>query len=243
MKGAPGLILAVFLGLVGAALNWIYLENKTKDEDSVAFLGIKDGAEVSPGQQLRATHFVDVKIPRRNARNLKGFVYLYEDRATLQNTLSTQDYKGGELVFRSDYRTPPAELKLEPTEEFFCVPIDNRKFVPSLFNPGDWIDFEFPAAMTLQPTRTPDGPTPEVNASTIAANPDRIGPFRIKSLGDRLGSLEVMKATRRAPMQERQIGIVIDTTKPEEVERAARLRARLARGDYRNIDVILLGKK
>jgi hypothetical protein len=245
MKGAPGLILAIFLGLVGAALNWIYLENKTKDVDSVSFLGIKDskpGAEVALGHPLRRSHFVEVKIPRRHANNLKDVAYLYEDRATLENTLSTQEYEGGELVFRSDYRTPPAELKLEPNEEFFCVPVDSRKFVPSLFNPGDWIDFEFPAS-TPQATRTPSEPQPSSDAAAAFAPPERIGPFRIKSLGDRLGTLEVMKASRRAPMQERQLGIVIDTKKPEEVERAARLRARLARGDYRNIDVILLGKK
>ena len=242
MKGAPGLILAVFLGLVGAVLNWIYLENKTKDVDSVAFLGIKAGAVIKPGQQLRGTHFTEVKIPRRHARNLKGFVYLYEDRATLENTLSTQEYEGGELVFRSGYRTPPAELKLEPTEELFFVPVDSRKFVPALFNPGDWIEFEIPAA-TPQPNRIPIPPPLGSEAPAIPFAAERIGPFRIKSLGDRLGSLEVMKATRRAPMQERQLGIVIDTTKPEEVERAARLRARLAGGDYRNIDVILKGKK
>lgn len=242
MKGAPGLILAVFLGLVGAVLNWIYLDNKTKDVDSVVFLGIKDGLEIRPGQQLRGSHFVEVKIPRRHAKTLKGFVYLYEDRATLENTLSTQNYEGGELVFRSDYRTPPAELKLEPNEELFFVPIDSRKFVPSLFNPGDWIEFEIPA-LTQQPTRTPNAPPPDNDATVAVVGAERIGPFRIKSLGDRLGTLEVMKATRRAPMQERQLGIVIDTTKPEEVERAKRLRSRLARGDYRNIDVILLGKK
>lgn len=242
MKGAPGLILAVFLGLVGAVLNWIYLENKTRDVDSVSFLGIKEGVEILPGQQMRGSHFAEVKIPQRHAKNLKGFVYLYEDRATLEKTPSTQDYNGGELVLRSAIRTPPAELKLESNEEFFCVPVDSRKFVPALFNPGDWIAFEFPA-LTPQATRTPSEPAPENDPAAVVTGPERIGPFRIKSLGDRLGSLDVMKATRRAPMQERQLGIVIDTTKPEEVDRAARLRSRLASGDYRNIDVILLGKQ
>jgi hypothetical protein len=61
----------------------------------------------------------------------------------------------------------------------------------------------------------------------------------VKSLGDRLGTLDVMKGSRRGPIQERQIGIVVDITKPEEVERAKRLRDRLATSDYRNIGIIL----
>lgn len=243
MKGAPGIILAVFLGLVGAVLNWVYLENKTKGAAVVAFLGIKDGVQIRPGQQFRSSNFVEVEIPERQARTLKAFVYLYEDRATLVNASATQEYAGGELVFRADYRTPPAELKLEPTEEMFFVAVDSREFVPSLVNPGDQVYFEIPV-LTEQPIRTPGEPPPaRTDAAAAVTGAERIGPFRIKSLGDRLGSVDVMKATRRAPVQERQIGIVIDTTKPEEVERAARLRARLDRGDYRNINVILIGRK
>lgn len=242
MKGAPGIVLAVFLGLVGAVLNWVYLENKTKDTTGIVFLGIKDGVEIRPGQPLKSNQFVAVKIPGRHAQNLKDFVYLYEDRATLENTFSTKEYQGGELVLRADYRTPPAELNLEDNEEMFFVAVDSRKFVPSLFNPGDSVYFEIPA-ITSQPTRTPEVPPIANDPLTAISGAERIGPFRIKSLGDRLGSLEVMKATRRAPVQERQVGIVINTTKPEEVERAARLRQRLNGRDYRNIDIILTGKK
>ena len=67
MKGAPGLILAIFLGLVGAVLNWVYLENKTRDTASVSFLGIKDSVEIKIGTPLRNTPFSEVKIPERHA--------------------------------------------------------------------------------------------------------------------------------------------------------------------------------
>ena len=97
-------------------------------------------------------------------------------------------------------------------------------------------------------------PTAETAASVVAAdaNPtadsapsstlEQIGPFRVRSLGDRLGSVDVMMAARRSPTQERLIGIVIDKTKPEEVDRASRLQERLRYGDYRSVSVKLLGR-
>ena len=240
MKGAYGLIFALFLGLLGGVLNWVYLENKTRDVASVSFLGIREGATVAPGQPLTGRHFVEVRIPERHAKNLQDFVYLYEDRATLEGSPATRNYEGGELVYRADHRTPPAELKLDNNEEMFWVPVDSRSFVPSLVNPGDRITFVVPvyANRTARPT-TGSLDVAEDVAEAVAGPTIEIGPFRVKSLGDRLGTLDVMKASRRAPTQERQIGIVVDITKPEEVERAKRLRDRLATGDYRNIGIIL----
>ncbi|MDA1051535.1 MAG: hypothetical protein O3C40_13785 [Planctomycetota bacterium] len=242
MKGAYGLIFAVFLGLLGGVLNWLYLENKTRDVASVSFLGIAEGVSVAPGQPLAGRHFVEVRIPERHAKNLQDFVYLYDDRATLEGSPATRDYEGGELVFRADHRTPPAELKLDDNEEMFWVPVDSRSFVPSLVNPGDRITFIVPVYAS-QPTRlgsnAPAEDVAESVADAVVGPTEEIGPFRVKSLGDRLGTLDVMKASRRAPLQERQIGIVVDITKPEEVERAKRLRDRLATSDYRNIGIIL----
>ncbi|MCA9146460.1 MAG: hypothetical protein KDB05_26945 [Planctomycetales bacterium] len=246
MKGAYGLIFAVFLGLLGGVLNWLYLENKTRDVASVSFLGVAEGVSVAPGQPLNGRHFVEVKIPERHAKNLQDFVYMYEDRVTLEGSPATRSYEGGELVFRADHRTPPAELKLADNEELFWVPVDSRSFVPSLVNPGDRITFIVPVYVN-QPARattaTPAVDVTDAAADAVAGPTEEIGPFRVKSLGDRLGTLDVMKASRRAPVQERQIGIVVDTSKPEEVERAKRLRDRLANGDYRNIGIILNARK
>ena len=111
-------------------------------------------------------------------------------------------------------------------------------------NPGDRITFVVPVYAD-RTARTPTDPA-EVDedvADAVAGPTIEIGPFRVKSLGDRLGTRDVMKASRRAPIQERQIGIVVDITKPEEVERAKRLRDRLATGDYRNIGIILHASK
>lgn len=242
MKGAYGIVFAVFLGLLGGVLNWIYLENKTRDVASVSFLGISDGTTVEPGQPLSRRHFVEVKIPERHAKKLQNFVYLYNDRATLEGSPATRHYEGGELVFRADHRTPPAELKLEKDEEMFWVPVDSRSFVPSLVNPGDRITFIVPVYTNQATSAASDIPGADVTDDAVDAvsGPTiEIGPFRVKSLGDRLGTLDVMKASRRSPIQERQVGIVVDVNKPEEVERAKRLRDHLATGDYRNIGIIL----
>jgi len=128
----------------------------------------------------------------------------------------------------------------------FWVPVDSRSFVPSLVNPGDRITFVVPVYVGQSSRVATGDPAADVTAATadaVAGPTVEIGPFRVKSLGDRLGTLDVMKASRRGPIQERQIGIVVDNMKPEEVERAKRLRDRLATGDYRNIGIILHARK
>ena len=78
MKGSLGIIVAVFLGLVALALNWYYLFSKTRDIDTVQFIGIKK--PVSAGEVLSEDHFEPVPIPAtRNVDRLREYAYLYED--------------------------------------------------------------------------------------------------------------------------------------------------------------------
>jgi hypothetical protein len=44
MKGPVGILIAAFFGIAGMAFNWIYIGEKTKSADVVAFIGVKDGA-------------------------------------------------------------------------------------------------------------------------------------------------------------------------------------------------------
>ena len=75
MKGLTGLIVALVLGVLAVALNWFYLESKTKNFESIEFLGIKstDSSEVviNSGDTFKESHFEKVTIPAAHARDLE----------------------------------------------------------------------------------------------------------------------------------------------------------------------------
>jgi hypothetical protein len=242
MKGPLGLIVAAVLGLLGVALNWFYLQGKTKTIASVSFLGV-GAAAIEPGQAFQEQDFAEVKIPKQNnTDNLKKFVYLYQDRNTVAGTTATRRYQSGDLVYRADYRTAPAVLKLAPDERLIWIPVDSRSFVPELVDPGDEITFILPRSAINSPTPADPsaggggGPSP-------ALKTELMGPFRIGSLGARLGSADVMRGSRGSQIQQRQVGIIVRVEKAAEGDRleakAMQLLERIQRSDYRNIGIAL----
>jgi len=240
MKGAPGIVVALFLGLLGAVLNWVYLDSKTKDVDGISFLGVREGASIQVGEPFRYEHFAEVRIPRRHAGRLEEFVYLYKDEATIVGTRATQVYQGGELIHREDYVTPSSKLELKKDEILFWISVDPRSIVPELIVPGDRIQFYFPNLNRGLTRAAADvGLAPDALAPPAIED---IGPFTVKTMGNRMGRVEVMRANRQSPAQEQKIGIVIDQTDPEEMARFEKLKERVLTGDYRNVGVSLLSQ-
>jgi hypothetical protein len=211
MKGIHGLIIAVFLGIAGLAANWYYLYSKTKDIDSVDFIGVKQSVTIRQGETFRESHFQPVRVPSRHAAHLKQYIYLYDNRNLVVGIPATRDYQGGDVILRADYRTPASEVSWYPEskvprdrQRLMWVTIDDRNFVPSLVDPGDHIWFVVPEAATRVPTPAGSGD----DGIVLKAN-DSIGPFRVGSLGNRLGSAAVMKSKRIPQASERQVGIVV----------------------------------
>lgn len=241
MKGMQGLIVAGLLGVLAVALNWIYLNGKTKDKgDYVKFLAVKSGVKIAPGQIIRDDQLQAVGVPKDYAERLKETAYLYEERATVVGITATVEYQAGDLLCRQDYRTPPAELKLTPDEMLIWIPVNSSSFVPELVNPGDRINFIVPVYE--------DRPVPAAGDGSVAAVPARhlvetksIGPFRVGSLGSRLASRDVARAHRLSTSQERLIGIVISEKDEREKVYLADLQKYALSRDYRDIGVALLG--
>jgi hypothetical protein len=236
MKGMQGIAVAAILGLLGVGLNWVYLSQKTRDIDSVSFIGIAAGKTLATGEALKREHLAEVKVPRLHARNLENFAYLWQDVDTVVGIKATRPYQGGDLVLISDYRTPPPELELSDDERLIWIAVDSRSFVPSLVDPGDLITFIVPT--TTAPARTDGSPSPLPVEST-----EMIGPFKVGSLGNRLGSRDVMQANRLSPVQERQIGIIVRREGSKLEKSAMALIERLNETGYRNIGVALHPKK
>lgn len=244
MKGIQGLIVAAGLGVLGAALNWIYLSEQSKGSAFDYFIAVNSSTVIHPGEPIKEEHLMRVDVPKAHSENLKEMVYLWQDLSTVVSTKATREYRGGEFLLRSDYRTPKPELVLKNNERLIWVTVDSRAFVPELVDPGDEVTFIVP----LPPAPTPAGaasvlPEGAVEPIRVEApptgDPDLIGPFKIGSLGNRLGTIEVMRAGGQSPTQERQIGIIVRWEANGLEPNAKRLQERLQRVNFANVSVIL----
>jgi len=203
MKGMQGLLIAGFLAVLGSLLNWLYLQSKAKNLEMVAFVGVRGDSKIKAGQPLKKSDLIAVKIPAKNVGRLQDFVYLYRDLATVIGTRATRNYEGGEFVYRSDYRTPPPSLKLKSNERLVPIPVNSKTFIPDLVDPGDSVTFVVPKPGVQT---SPGGK----NAPSTATQFELIGPFVVGSIGNRIGSKRVTRATRTAQVQQRVIGIVVE---------------------------------
>ncbi len=242
MKGMQGLMVAGLLGVLAVALNWIYLQGKTRDVAIVQFLGVRATSPIEPGQVIREEHLQVVPVPERHAGNLKDYVYLYEERGTVVGITATRQYEQGDLIYRHDYRTPPVELRLSSQEKLIWIPVASSSFVPDLVDPGDRIEFIIPVYERVASPGSSEGEDGAASWDRRPVRTESIGPFRVGSLGSRLASRQVARGSRLTGSQERLIGIVIDQTDERERDNAANLQGRILTGDFRDIGVALIAK-
>ena len=232
MKGLQGLVIAIVLGLAAAALNWFYLVRQSQQVEMVAFIGIHPDQYVERGERLRNEQLVPVKVPKNAVGNLQEFAVLDSARATVIGQAVSRPLGGGRLLLQEDLDTPPPTLSLREAERIMWVPVDSRSFVPSLITPGDMVTFKFPRT---SPTPAGVALNPQTGQPAVPAElVERIGPFRVLSVGNRLGSAEVMKAAKIPQMQENVLGISVT---PEVEARADKLWALLQATDFRSVGI------
>ena len=158
MKGLQGLFIAAGLGCVGAVFNWIYLAQKSKEVETVSFIGIGPDVNIRPGTTIRESHLVRVAIPGKQVGNLRQFAYLYSAVATVPGMRANRRYRGGELLLRQDLKTPPAQLpEIGEDERYMFIPVDTKALVSSFIVPGklDLVDFLVPPARPTPPIAAP----------------------------------------------------------------------------------------
>jgi hypothetical protein len=232
MKGVPGLLIAVGLGIIGAFCNLFYLANKARDFDMVDFIAIGE-RQINIGDKFNEGHFVKVSIPRINVGNLDKVAVHWEDRNTVFGEPATKSYSPNDLLFQKEIRTPPAmDIKrmIAADEMVMWIPVDTRTFVPQLVNAGDQVSF-------LMPRVGASGPTPADGNDT--GGPEYIGPFRILALGNRLGSQDVQRAAGNMPSQENVMAIAIKSINREFEPKTKRLLEVLQMTGFQQVQVFL----
>jgi hypothetical protein len=242
MKGVQGIVVATGLGVVGALLNWAYLAERSGQDATVSFVGIKEGQTVNRGETLRDEQLAELKIPERWVGNLRDFGVLYAAKETVIGRPGWRTLAGPCLLLSDDLKTPPEGLKLDEGEEIMWIPVESRAFVPALVSPGDEVMF-------LVPRLTPAtlGTSTGSNATAKAAEDGspaesgttrELGPFQVRALGNRLGSAQVWAAAKIPQLQENVIGISV---KPRDKKKAMALWDILQATNFRQLGVEKLG--
>ncbi len=193
---------------------------------------------------------MEVKIPLDHVGNLVQYAYKWEALKSVTGAPVWRAFdcsNGAVLLLRSDIQTPHKELALGKGEIAVCVPVP-RNFVTSHINPGDKVSFRFwnavpaavptravkeaaPAAASGDPSAAVSDPAPKPEAAEAAFIPsepgDPIGPFVVMAIGNRLDSVEVMKAAKIPQVQDNVLVIRISKNVPREEENYNKLETRL----------------
>ena len=159
----------------------------------------------------------------------------------------------GSLLLREDLKTPPQELNFGQTpgvdERATWIPVDTRTFVPSLVVPGDQVSFLVSKTQTALPTPAADAhPEGQPGESRpAAANPtgatEIIGPFKVLSLGNRLGTADVMKAAKIPQVQENVMTISVKIEEGQLEPKAQKLENLLRATNFRQVGILLHPRK
>jgi hypothetical protein len=266
MKGINGLIVAVVLGLFGAAANFFYLNAEAQKTDMVGFIGIKKGVVLSRGDRLTEDNLVKVEVPKNQVGNLRDYACQWDEHdyvkdKTVWRTLDSKSSEGV-LLLRGDFEMPLKELDLGKEEVIRWIPVDSRSFEPTLVTPGDQVSFIVPKLSA--PTRAPlpkpaaepgkpaddalgaPAPEPKAEDTDVAQMPadqiDVIGPFTVLSVGNRLGEAKLMQAAKIPQLRENLLGIRVSARVPGEKEKADILWQRLQAVNFRQIGIQRHGK-
>jgi hypothetical protein len=253
MKNWIGLLIALSLAIVACLLNWQYLERKSKEIEVISFLAIADDVKVKTGDSFSESHFTRLEIPRKNAGSLKETAVLYGDMQTVVSMKALHDYRGGEIVLRQELKTPPVEFKLGNNELAMWVPVSSATFVSSLVKPGDEVSFVVPSPdAVFRDIQEPENPNDQLGPEfgntedideprrqVFNRNTELVGPFRVLSLGNRLGSYEVSVASGAPKARENVIGIAVTRVGLKIDPKAEKLVRWMAQPNFRQAGVVL----
>jgi hypothetical protein len=239
MKNIYGLLLALGLALAGGLFNWAYLRSEAQNMVMTSFIGL--AADVERGRRLEESSLVSIPIPKDSVGNLDEFGIRWSARQSVIGQSISRYRKAGSLLVREDLETPPPEIKLGPNEGLVWIPVDVRTFVPSMVVPGDQVSFLVPSAPSG--VKSIEAGDPVANPPQPAASSEpftTVGPFTVLSLGNRLGSPDVLKAAKIPQLQENVMGIKVRVDENHRLQDAlaAKLLGVLSSTNYRPLGVL-----
>ncbi len=212
MKGMMGVWIALLLGVVGAFCNWFYIAEQARQFEKTEFIQISSNRPLNPGDKFSESDFVPLPVPTFAKGTLEKSAVLYSDRKTAVGLVAPHGFLEGDILMQKDLEQPPpsdVKAKLGPDEVLMIVPIDSRVMVPRLIQADDYVSFVIPnLPPTPTPADVPNAPKPLTNIPSGGVS-RRIGPYRVVSMGDRLGTSEKARVVGTGTTQENLMGIAI----------------------------------
>ena len=111
---------AVLLGVVAAAGNWLYLELQTSPTQYVAVAQAKERGDV-----LKEDDLVAVPVPG-DAQQLRRTLIPYTKRSILFGAKASRDYERGDIVFMRDVSQPETSDAWEVVGPFQLISVGER---------------------------------------------------------------------------------------------------------------------
>jgi Flp pilus assembly protein CpaB len=234
MKGAMGLAIAAGLGIVGAVCNWLYLQRLAQEQETVSFIGVKEGVQLNLGDAFDEEDLEAVPLPANRYGNLVNRAPQWSAVEAVIGLPANRAFAGREILLNSDLTGPALKdlsQTLGPDEVALWVPIDSRTVVAEQINPGDTVSFQVGG---------PAGPTP----IGTQAGPQIIGPFTVLALGTRRESPNIDQASRsRSGSGTSTMTIRVKFTSGELEPNAARLQEAIRLSGNQGMGVLLHARK
>ena len=263
MKSTHALMIAAVLGILGAGLNYWYLWTRSRQFKAELFIGVSDDAvPISQGDRLLEADLVEVPVPLESADEIRKFAIPWSARKTIEGERVCRAISEPRLLLSDDLKTPPRELDIPEGWAAIGVPIDTRTSTPSLIQPGQLVSFIISSARGgltadagsanlvsgFNPSQPGNAELDDADADKPVKPPGAtvtIGPFRVLSLGNRLGSTDVMRAARERQVQENVMLIAVKVTKNGELDEknAQRLVDMLYATNFRQVGIMLHSHK
>lgn len=239
MKGVPGLLLAIGLGIGGAFASWFYLAQKSQELDLIHFVAISNDKDINPDHKFTRSDLMKVSIPRNNAGSLERVAVKWDVVDTVVDSHARKPYAHGEIILHQDLATAPDTdilSRLGDKEDLLWVPIDTRTTVPSLLNAGNMVSLIVPKINRGAGPTPAERPGPPPGTSQLT---ELIGPFRIVALGNRMGSAAAMRALNAMPMQENVMAIAVKRNNNQFDENAQKLVDGLRVSNFQQVQILL----
>ncbi len=234
MKGALGLTIAAALGIVGAVCNWLYLEKRAQETETVLFIAVKPGVQLNIGDPFRESDLEPVPLPKARVGNLIERAPQWSGLSAVKGWPANRIFRGGEIILDSDIEAPSTrDLSdtLQEDEVAYWVPIDAGSVVADQINPGDLVSFQ---------TAAQTGPTPAGTPPRSGTGPQIIGPFRVLALGSRRERPNIEQASRtRGSTGANTITIVVKLVNGQFEPAAAELVKAIQLGGNQGLGVLL----
>ena len=177
MKTVARLAIPILLGLVAGALNWWVIRGQVAPHTFT-----KVAREIRAGQVIDEASLKPLAVSG-DLDAIGQSAVPFKDRAVLFNRRAGRDLLAGDLVLWRDATAPPPTAMLAAEgEELLPISLDGISIVPRLLQVGDQVGF------LISPGRGgPAAGAPKAGAGELEL--EHIGPYRVLSVGDRLGRI------------------------------------------------------